>query len=345
MRQIAIARHGGPEALVLLEGEDPIAGEREIRIRIRAAGVNFADVLARMGLYPDAPPLPFVPGYEVSGVVDQVGQGASGFAVGDHVLALTRFAGYADTVVVPAEQAVAIPAGKDFRAAAALPVNYLTAFLMLERLACLQRGDRVLIHGAGGGVGLAALQIAKAKGAQTFGTASMAKHERLKEMGLDHAIDYRTQDFEAVIHELTGGKGVDVALDPNGGESARKSYRSLAPMGRLVLFGLASSSGSGKKRNIATAAKALARTPIYHPIKLMNDNKGVIGVNLGRLWTEGEKVRAMLAEVVQRWADGELSPTIDSTFPLEEAAAAHDRLQERRNFGKTVLTVDGPAGD
>ncbi|HEY0839748.1 MAG TPA: medium chain dehydrogenase/reductase family protein [Vulgatibacter sp.] len=339
MRQIAIARHGGPEALVLLEGEDPTAGAGEIRIRVRAAGVNFADVLARMGLYPDAPPLPFVPGYEVSGVVDQVGPGVERFATGDRVLALTRFAGYSDVVVVPEGHAVSIPQGKDFEAAAALPVNYLTAFLMLERLACLQQGDRVLIHGAGGGVGLAALQIAKARGARTFGTASAAKHERLKAMGLDHPIDYRTQDFEAVIHELTDGKGVDVALDPNGGESARKSYRSLAPLGRLVLFGLASSSGSGRRRNIATAAKALARTPIYHPIKLMNDNKGVIGVNLGRLWTEGEKVRAMLAEIVRRWGEGELSPTIDSTFPLEEAAAAHERLHERRNFGKTLLTV------
>lgn len=344
MRQIAIARHGGPEALALFEGEDPPAGTGEIRIRVRAAGVNFADVLARMGLYPDAPPPPFVPGYEVSGVVDLVGPGVEGFAVGDPVLALTRFGGYSDVVVVPFEQAAAIPAGKDFREAAALPVNYLTAFLMLERLACLQRGDRVLIHGAGGGVGLAALQIAKARGAETFGTASAAKHERLQSMGLDHAIDYRTQDFEAAIHELTGGRGVDVALDPNGGESARKSYRSLAPMGRLILFGLASSSGSGKKRNIASAAKALARTPIYHPIKLMNDNKGVIGVNLGRLWTEGDKVRSMLAELVRRWGAGELHPTIDSTFPLEEAAAAHDRLQERRNFGKTLLTADAPSG-
>lgn len=339
MKQVAIARHGGPECLEPFESDDPIAGPGELRIRVRAAGVNFADVLARMGLYPDAPPPPFVPGYEVSGVVDSVGPEVEGILAGARVLAFTRFSGYADTVVIPAEQAVALPDGKDFVEAAALPVNFLTAFLMLERLVSIHPGDRVLIHGVGGGVGLAALQIAKARGAITFGTASIGKHERLLSMGLDHAIDYRTCDFEAVVRELTSGAGVDVVLDPNGGESARKSYRSLAPMGRMILFGIASSTGKGKRRNIASAAKALARTPIYHPIKLMNDNKGVIGVNLGHLWTEGEKVRGMLQELVTRWGAGELAPIVDSTFPLEEAGAAHDRLQERRNFGKTVLTV------
>lgn len=339
MRQVAITRHGGPECLAVVESEDPTAGPGEVRVRVRAAGVNFADVLARMGLYPDAPPLPFVPGYEIAGTVDQVGPEVSAVAVGDRVLAFTRFSGYADTAVIPADQVVSIPAGKDFVDAAALPVNFVTAYLMLEHLVSIHPGDRVLIHGAGGGVGLAALQLAKARGAVTFGTASLAKHERLVAMGLDHAIDYRSCDFEAVIRELTSGKGVDVVLDPNGGESARKSYRSLAPMGRMLLFGLASSTGAGKRRNVASAAKALVRTPIYHPIKLMNDNKGVIGVNVGHLWSEAEKVRNMLQDLVRRWGAGEFAPIVDSTFPLEDAAAAHDRLQERRNFGKTVLTV------
>ncbi|AKU92873.1 putative quinone oxidoreductase [Vulgatibacter incomptus] len=292
-----------------------------------------------MGLYPDAPPPPTVVGYEVAGEVDAVGADVEGIQAGDRVFALTRFGGYAEAAVVASRQVLPIPEGKDFVQAAALPVNYLTAFLMIDRFAAVRPGDRILIHGAGGGVGLAALQLAKALGAETFGTASAEKHERLRALGLDHAIDYRSRDFEAEIRDLTQGRGVDVVLDPIGGESAKKSYRSLAPLGRLFLYGLSASSAGGKKRSLATAAKALAQTPIYHPIKLMNDNKGVFGINLGHLWGESAKMREMLDELVRRWSSGAIDPHIDSTFPLEEAGKAHDRLQERHNFGKVVLTV------
>ncbi len=339
MRQVVISRHGGPEVLRLEQVDDPRPGAGEIRIRIHAAGVNFADVLARMGLYPDAPPPPCVVGYEVAGVIDEVGPEVEALRVGDRVVALTRFGGYADTAVVPAGQAIRIPDDRSYVDAAALPVNYLTAHLMLERLGCLRAGDKVLIHGVGGGVGLAALQIAKARGAIAFGTASASKHERLRALGLDHVIDYHERDFEEEIRELTAGRGVDVVLDPIGGENARKSYRCLSQMGRLFLFGVSSTSGSGKRRNLAATAKALVQTPIYHPIKLMNDNKGVIGVNLGHLWSEADKVRTILEEVVHRWVNGEFLPTIDSTYPLEDVAGAHDRLQDRKNFGKTVLTT------
>lgn len=339
MRQVVIARHGGPEVLRMEEVSDPLPGAGEVRIRVRASGVSFADVLARMGLYPDAPPPPCVVGYEVSGEIDAVGEGTNDLEVGDRVLALTRFGGYADTVVVPWQQAIHLPSGKDFVEAAALPVNFLTASLILDRLASVRAGDKVLIHGAAGGVGVAALQLAKALGAETFGTASASKHESLREMGLDHAIDYRSYDFEEELRKLTGGKGVDVILDPIGGSNARKSYRSLAPMGRLFLLGIASTIGSSKskRRSLVSAAKAVVETPIFYPIKLMNENKGVFGVNLGHLWDEGEKIRNLFQELVQRWASGELQPRIDSTWPLEEAGKAHDRLQERKNFGKTIL--------
>lgn len=341
MRQMVIARYGGPDVLRLEEVSDPEVGPGEVRIRTRAAGVNFADVLARMGLYPDAPPPPCVVGYEVAGVVDAVGPNTEGVAVGDRVLALTRFGGYADTVVLPYRQAIPMPDDKDFVEAAAIPVNYLTAHLILDRLASVRPGDRVLIHGVAGGVGLAALQLAKALKAETFGTASLSKHGRLLELGLDHAIDYREQDFEEEVRKLSQGRGMDVILDPIGGENLRRSYRALAPMGRIFLLGVSATSGSGKKRNLLSSAKAVVQTPFFHPIQLMNDNKGVFGINLGRLWGEAEKMRAMMDEIVERWSRGELRPHIDSTWALEDVGKAHDRLQERQNFGKTVLITSG----
>lgn len=339
MRRLVISRYGGPEVLKVEEVEDPLPGPGEVRIRVRAAGVNFADVMARLGLYPDAPPPPVVVGYEVAGEVDALGPGAQGFREGDRVVALTRFGGYAEAVTVPVEQVIPLPAGKDFVEGAALPVNYLTAFLMLERLASVRPGDRVLIHGAGGGVGLAALQIAKDLGAETFGTASGSKHARLREMGLDHAIDYRTGDFEAEIRRITGGRGMDVILDPISGSTTRRNFRLLAPMGRLFLFGISSYNQGTRKRSLLDSLRAILRTPIFHPIQLMNSNKGVFGVNLGRLWEEKEKIRKMFEELHARWEEGKIRPVIDTTFPLERGGAAHDCLQDRRNFGKVVLTL------
>lgn len=340
MRRMVLSRYGGPEVFRLEEFDPPTPRHGEIRIRVRAAGVNFADVMARLGLYPDAPPPPCVVGYEVAGEVEGVGPGVDGFREGDRVVALTRFGGYADSVCVPVEQAIHLPAGKDFVEGAALPVNYLTAFLMVEWLAGVRAGDRILIHGAAGGVGLAALQLAKARGAVVFGTASPGKHRRLRELGLDHPIDYRNADFEAEVLTLTGGKGVDVILDPISGRTTRKNYRVLAPMGRLYLFGVSSFNQGSKNRNIVDTLRALIGTPFFHPIALMNANKGVHGVNLGRLWEEKAKIRRMFEELVARWEANAIAPVIDTTFPLHRVGAAHDRLQERANFGKVVLTMD-----
>lgn len=339
MRQMVISKHGGPEVFTLRDLADPDPGPGELRIRVHAAGVNFADVLARIGLYPDAPPPPMVVGYEVAGIVDRVGAGVQGLREGDRVVALTRFGGYADMVIAPAEQVLPLPEGKDFVEAAALPVTFLTAFLMVERLASLRPGDRILIHGVAGGVGIAALQLAKALGAETFGTSSPGKHERLLGLGLDHAIDYRSKDFAEEVRRLTGGKGVDVILDPIGGTTTRKNFRLLAPMGRLFLYGISATNQGTKTRNLVHSLGAILRTPFFHPFRLMNENKGVMGVNLGRLWTEKEKIREMFQELGGRWEAGTIQPIIDTTFPLEQVGAAHDRLQDRLNFGKVVLTT------
>src|SRR5438309_7450717 len=218
------------------EAPDPQPGPGEVRIRVRAAGVNFADLMARRGLYPDAPPLPFVPGYEVAGEVDAGDPGR----IGQRVIALTRFGGYSDFVVVPSRRAIEMPSNLSFSQAAAIPVVWLTAWHMLVELCNVRRGQRVLVHAAAGGVGTAALQICRRIGDEVIGTASASKHARLREMGLSHAIDYRTQDFEVEVKRITGGRGVHIVLDAVGGASIKKGWRCLAATGKLVVFGASS---------------------------------------------------------------------------------------------------------
>ena len=230
MRHVVITRQGPPEVLQAADAPDPVPHDGEVRIAVRAAGVNFADIMARLGLYPDAPPLPAVVGYEVAGVVDAVGSGTVPFQPGDRVFALTRFGGYATSVAVPATLVFRTPQGLSDVEAAAVPVTYLTAFVALETLAHVSAGETVLIHGAGGGVGIAATQIAKQRGATVIGTASAMKLDVIRSLGVDHPIDHQ-RDVPREVRRLTSGRGVDVVLDPIGGRSARVSYELLAPLG------------------------------------------------------------------------------------------------------------------
>ena len=338
MKQVWISAKGAPETLQLRETTDPRAGAGELRIRTAFAGINFADIQARMGQYPDAPPVPCVVGYEVSGVVDQVGEGVSGFSPGDRVLTFTRFGGYSDTVVVDAAWVHKVPDGISLQAAAAVPVNYATAWTMLVRLGSLQPGETVLVHSAGGGVGIAALQICQWRGARAIGTASAGKHQRLRELGYAHCIDYRSQDFEREVMRFTAGRGVDVVLDPQGGNSFRKSYRCLAPLGRLFMFGVADSV-QGERMQPLALLRALVTTPVFHPLSLLNNNRGVFGTNMGRLFGEFDRLTPDLAEIVRLLGEGTLAPVVDKVFPLEQAAAAHHYIQARRNFGKVLLAT------
>jgi NADPH:quinone reductase-like Zn-dependent oxidoreductase len=339
MQQIWIPKIGGPEVLTVRDAPDPQPAAGEVRLKVTAAGVNFADIMARMGLYPDAPPLPTVVGYEVAGVVDAVGEGVDPSKVGDRALALTRFGGYTSSLCVPAAQAITLPDNISDAQAAAIPVNYLTAWLMLIHLGNVQRGQRVLVHAAAGGVGQAALQLCLWRGAEVIGTASAGKHARLKELGVSHCIDYHTQDFEAEVKRLTNGEGVDIVLDAVGGESYRKSYRSLRAMGRLFCFG-ASSFAPGQRRSLWAAAKGLLQTPRFGTIPLMNDNRGVFGVNLGHLWDRADELQAMMREIVALTAQGVLAPVVDQVFPFSQAAQAHAYIQAHKNFGKVLLSPD-----
>ena len=335
MRSVWIPKAGPPEVLQVRDGPDPVPRAGEALIRVRASGVNFADVAARLGVYPDAPPFPCVVGYEVAGVVEQA-PGADGLVPGQRVTALTRFGGYAETVAVPAAQVFPLPDGLSFEQGAAIPVNYLTAVLMLRHFGNVRAGDRVLVHAAAGGVGMAAIQLCRAAGAEVIGTASASKHAVLREHGVAHAIDYRTEDFEQAVKRITGGRGVDVVLDATG--AFRKSYRCLAPLGRLVCFGF-SAAASGMTPNRLAALPKLLALPWFHPVQLMNANKAVIGVNLGHLWDRIDLLRREMLTLLSDAQAGRIAPVVGKTFPLPEAAAAHRYIQERRNVGKVLLTV------
>jgi NADPH:quinone reductase-like Zn-dependent oxidoreductase len=250
---------------------------------------------------------------------------------------MTRFGGSTDVLCVPAIQAAPLPDGIDFVRAAALPVNYLTAWLMLVRLGNVQAGERVLVHAAAGGVGQAAVQICNWKGAEIIGTASGPKHDRLREAGVAHCIDYRTQDFEAEVMRITNGEGVGIVLDAVGGKSFGKSYNCLSHLGRLYAFG-ASSFAPGQKRSIIAAVRGLMGMSKFGPIDMMDKNRGVHGVNLGHLWHIAGQMRAMLDEIIALVEDGTFDPVISETFPLEKAADAHAYIQARKNFGKVILT-------
>jgi NADPH:quinone reductase-like Zn-dependent oxidoreductase len=335
MRSVWIPQAGEPEILEVREGPDPVPNDDQVLVRVSASGVNFADVAARLGVYLDAPPFPCVVGYEVAGTIERVGTDVHDVKPGDRVLALTRFGGYADAIAIPAAQVFPMPTTMTFEEGAAIPVNYLTAILMLRRFGNVREGDRVLVHAAAGGVGIAAIQLCRIAGAEVIGTASKSKHETIKQMGVAHCIDYRTEDFEEGVKRVTGGRGVDIALDATG--AFRKSYRCLAPLGRLVCFGLSQASTTMAPSKVR-ALLAVAKLPFFHPIKLMNDNKAVIGVNLGHLWDHIAMLRREMLGLIADYDAGRIKPVVGKTFPLVDAAKAHRFLQERQNVGKVVLT-------
>ncbi len=336
MRQVWIPRIGDPDVLEVREATDPEPGPGQVRVRVAAAGVNFADLMARMGLYPDAPPLPAVVGYEVAGTIDAVGEGVNDNRIGENVLAMTRFGGYSSAVVVDQRIVARVPEGCDPADAASIPVTGLTAWMMLEVMGRVRAGDRVLVHSAGGGVGLIALDLLKWRGAWAAGTASAAKHPLLRERGYDRLVDYRTEDFEAA---LADEPGFDLILDPVGGDSWAKGLRLLRPGGRLVCFGM-SSNASGDTRSVIGTLRNLTTVPWLkvNPISLMNDNKGVMGVNMGHLWGEAERVRGWLDRLMDLWREGVLRPMVHERVPFDRAADAHRLLHERKNIGKVLLT-------
>jgi NADPH:quinone reductase-like Zn-dependent oxidoreductase len=336
VQQVWITRYGPPEVLELREAATPQSAQGEVLIKVAAAGINFADIMARLGLYPDAPKPPCVVGYEVAGEVAAVGSSAAAFKAGDKVIALTRFGGYASHVSVRQEQVFPLPGGLDFAQGAALPVTYLTAYQLLVAMGRLRAGETVLIHSAAGGVGLSAINIATIIGAKVIGVASAAKHDFLRQRGVLGLIDSRATDLVDRVRQLTNGRGVDLALDARGGRSWRESYDCLAPTGRLAVFGLATAVGGGRWTG---TARALFGVPWlrFNPLRLMNDNRGVFGVNLGHLWDQHEMIRDWMSQLLAWQAQGKITPVLDRSFSFADAPAAHRHIEGRGNIGKVLL--------
>lgn len=338
MKQLYITAAGGPDKLQLRESPDPRPTGKQLRIRVQASGINFADILARRGLYPDAPKLPAVVGYEVSGVVDAVGPDADSSWTGKPVLALTRFNGYADTVVVDEHQVFHKPAALSYEQSAAIPVNYLTAWQLMVVMGSLSSDETVLIHNAGSGVGLAAIDIGRHIGCRMIGTASRGKHAFLKERGLHEAIDYTAGDWYPELMRLTGQRGVELILDPLGGSHWKKSYKALRHTGRLGMFGISTAAESSLPGPLKFVSFA-AGLPIFNPVGLMNQNRAVFGVNMGHLWHEPDKVAHWMQAILGGVEEGWVRPHVDQAFALARGGDAHAYIEARKNIGKVVLTV------
>jgi NADPH:quinone reductase-like Zn-dependent oxidoreductase len=331
MRALVFTAAGGPEVLQVQERPDPgPPGPDEILIDVGAAGVNFSDLLARMGMYQDAPKPPCVIGYEVAGTVAAVGSRVTARKVGDRVVAGTRFGGQAEKVVVKAQDTVELPDGLSWVEGAAVPVNYATAWAALRQYGSVQPGERVLIHAAAGGVGTAATQLAKRFGAEVFGTASPGKHDAIRQIGVDVPIDYTRPDWWKGLPKF------DVVLDPIGGRNLGRSHRLLAVGGRLVAFGV-SSMVSGETRNLLNVARTVAETPWFSVLKQMSESKAVIGLNMLRLWDAKGTLEPWIGPLKELLDDGTIRPVIAGAFPFDRAAEAHEMLAQRRNVGKVVL--------
>jgi NADPH:quinone reductase-like Zn-dependent oxidoreductase len=339
MRAAVLPRTGGCDVFEIQDRPEPSIGPGRVIVRVKAAGVNFADLMARQGLYPDAPDLPAVLGYEIAGEVEAVGDDVEQFKAGDRVAGWCRFGGYAELVAARERDLIPMPADWSFEEGASFPVVYGTAYASLVVYGNLHSDERLLIQAAAGGVGIASTQIGKLLGAEIFGTASPSKHDAIREFGVQHPIDYRDKDFADEVRRIAGEESpLDLIVDGIGAASWKAGYKLLRPGGRLVMIG-ASSFVSGEKRNLPKAAMNLAKVPRFNPIKMSSESRSVMGLNMLRLWD----ARGTLDEFIEplsQWIDrGLLRPVVAEAFPLERVGDAHRFMGERKNIGKVVLTV------
>jgi NADPH:quinone reductase-like Zn-dependent oxidoreductase len=332
-----VTRSGGPDVLVLRTEELRDPGPAEVLVEVAFAGVNFADLPARGGFYDPAPKPPMVLGFEVSGHARAVGAGVEHVAVGDRVLGILRFGGYATHVIVRADSCRRLPAAMSLEHAAAMPVVYATAWWALTEVARVRRGESVLIHAAAGGVGLAATQLAKHLGLTTLGTASTdEKLAFCREHGLDHGINYAREDFVARVRDLTHGRGVNVCIDSVGGPTLAKSFESLAPTGILVIIG-AADLVPRTWLSLPRSGFQLLRMKRFSAFELIETNKTVGGMQLLLVWDALGDLGSLFTEILALWEQGVVRPVVDRVFPLAEAGRAHEYLADRLNKGKVLL--------
>ena len=326
MRAILCENWGEPETLVLGDAPSPVAGPGEVTLRVRAAGVNFADIVLVRGQYQEKPPFPFSPGLEAAGEILSIGEDVTGISPGDRVMTVPGLGAFAEEVVAKASDVFPIPADMDFVTAAAFPVAYGTSHLALTERARMKAGETLLVLGAGGGVGLTAVECGKALGATVIAAASsQEKLDLAQAHGADHVINYVDDDLRAAVRKLTDGKGVDVVYDPVGGELSKAALRSLAWCGRLLVIGF--------------AAGDVPQIPANY---LLVKNISVVGVYWGAYKTkEPEIYRATFDELAKWYAEGRLKPHVSQVFPLAQVPEALAVLESRRATGRLVIDIDG----
>ena len=335
MKAVVLKKYGEPsKAFEFREVAEPVVGENEVLIRVEYSGLNFADVMARKGLYKEAPPLPCVLGYDVTGTILKTGAAVENVKIGDHVMAFTRFGGYAEKVVSDSRAVISIPENLDAAKAIALTTQYCTAWYAAAQMVNLHNGDKVLVQAGAGGVGIALIQFAKYKQCEIFATAgSREKIEYLEQLGVHHPISYRTQDFEKEIKEITGGTGIDVIFDAVGGSSVKKGMRSLGAGGRLVCYGASVMTD----KNLFGKIKAGLGFGFYHPLMLLTPSKSIIGINMLKVAdSKPEMMQLCLQSVVQLAKEGIFAPRATQVFPIAEIAKAHSLLENRQTIGKVA---------
>jgi NADPH2:quinone reductase len=323
MKALLCRQHGLPASLVYEEAPDPVPGPGEVIVDMKAAGVNFPDVLIIQDRYQLKPALPFSPGAELAGVVSALGAGVEQFKVGDRVIASTGYGAFAEKVKVAAGRLVPMPPGLDFETAAAFILTYGTSWHALKDRAALQKGESLLVLGAGGGVGLAAIEIGKALGARVIAAASTEEKLAVcREHGADATLNYVTEDLRGRIKALTGGNGPDVIYDPVGGQYAEPAFRSIAWRGRYLVVGFANGEIPKLPLNLALLKGA-----------------SVVGVFWGDyVAREPGGFARDLAALFDLVAQGRLRPHISARYPLARGAEALDDMMNRRVIGKVVIT-------
>ena len=344
--RVIVTRYGGPEALQLLEEECPEPRTGEARVRVLAAGVSLPDIMAREGIHPETPPAPFTPGWDLVGVVDRLGDGVSGVELGQMVAAMPISGAYAQYVCLPQRELVPVPAGLDAAEAVSLVLNYITAYQMMHRSAKVTRGQRVLVHGAAGGVGTALLQLGRVAGLQMYGTCSAQGASAVSGLGAI-PIDYRQQDFVAEIRRLTG-EGVDAVFDPIGGAHLWRSRMALRRGGMVVGYGLrASLRGEGLTSRRPGRRQRFAGTATFGLYIaggwLLPGRKRVVPYSIQTLKRlKPDWFREDLTALLDLLRQGSVRPLIARRFPLAEARRAQETLAKGGVIGKIVLVCDAP---
>ncbi len=336
MKAVYLVKKGNPfKAFEIRETTKPVPQKDEVLIKTDVSGLNFADVVARNGMYKEAPPIPCVLGYDIAGIVESAGQDITHVQPGDRVMAMTRFGGYAEYAVTKGAAVAKILPGISNSEATALATQYCTAYYAAAHAVNLCRGDKVLIHAGAGGVGTALIQYARHKECEIFSTAgSNEKVQYLQALGVHHAINYNSTRFEQAVNDITGGKGVDVIFDAIGGSSVKKGIKLLQAGGRMVCYG---ASGMNDKNLFGKIAAALG-FGFYHPVMLMMPSKAIIGVNMLQIADhKPQLMHQCLNAVVQLAAEGIFKPKLGKVFQVSQIAEAHEYLEKRASTGKVVV--------